>query len=127
MKLRRTEDVAWRWIDREMVMVHLMRHRMYALNEAGGRIWETMEVPLEDDRLAQLLGDPAVTAFLADLAAEGLVESDSPLPASSAPPLAPAALPPPRIEWREEVRRFAGQCAFLPAGGPICNQNPFGS
>lgn len=127
MKVRRTEEVAWRWIDREMVVVHLTRHRMYALNEAGGRIWETMEVPLEDDRLAQLLGDRATTAFLADLAGEGLLESDGPLPAPSVPPLAPDALPPPRIEWREEVRRFAGQCAFHPAESAICDQHPFSS
>ncbi|MFV2072116.1 MAG: PqqD family protein [Thermoanaerobaculales bacterium] len=127
MKVRRTEEVAWRWIDREMVVVHLTRHRMYALDEAGGRIWEAMEAPLEEDRLVELLGDPSTAAFLADLAAEGLVESDGPLPACSA--LSPAAdIPaPPRIEWREEVRRFAGQCSFHPAESPICNQNPFNS
>lgn len=127
MKVRRTEDVAWRWIDREMVVVHLTRHGMYALNEAGGRIWEAMEEPLEDNRLAELLGGQGVAAFLADLAAEGLVESDSPLPASPAPASTAEVSAPPRIEWREEVHRFAGKCAFNPAGSVTCNQQPFNS
>ena len=127
MKVWRTEDVAWRRIVRGTVVVHLTRHRMYSLNESGGRIWEALATPLEEDRLAQLLGDPAVTAFLADLAAEGLVESDGPLPASTAPPSAADVPTPPRIEWREEVHRFAGKCAFNPAGSVTCNQQPFNS
>ena len=124
MKIRRTEDVAWRQIDRETVVVHLTRHWMYALNESGGKLWETLAAPLEGDRLTQLLGDPAVTAFLADLAGEGLVESDGPLPAPPEPPPAADDREPPRIEWREEVRRFAGECAFLPAGGGACDLIP---
>ena len=124
MKIRRTEDVAWRRIDRETVVVHLTRHWMYALNESGGKLWETLAAPLEGDRLTQLLGDPAVTAFLADLADEGLVESDGPLPASPEPPPAADDREPPRIEWREEVRRFAAGCAFFPAGSEICFQDP---
>ncbi len=127
MKVRRTEDVAWRWIDREMVVVHLMRHRMYSLNESGGRIWEAMEEPLEENRLAELLGGQGVAAFLADLATEGLIESDGPLPASPAPASTVEVPTPPRIEWREEVRRFAGQCKFQPAQSDICNQDPMSS
>lgn len=127
MKIRRSEDVAWRRIDREMVVIHLTRHRMYGLNESGGRIWEALEAPLEDDRLAELLRDPAVTAFLTELAAEGLIESDGPLPTSPAPPSAAEVPAPPRIEWREEVRRFAGKCAFNPAGSVVCDQQPFNS
>jgi len=88
MKIRRTEDVAWRRIDHETVVVHLTRH------------------------------------FLADLSAEGLVESDAPLPASQAPPPSENDREPPRIEWREEVRRFAGGCAFIPAGSEQCFQDP---
>jgi hypothetical protein len=121
MTIRRAEDVAWRRIDRETVVVHLSRHWMFALNESGGSLWEALAAPLEGDRLTRLLSDPVATAFLADLAAEGLVESDGPLPAALAPPPNgddPAA---PRIEWREEVRRFAGQCNFLPGESPFCN------
>ncbi len=79
------------------------------------------------DRLARLLEDPAVNAFLADLVDEGMVESDGPLPASPAP--SPAADVPaaPRIEWREEVRRFAGECGLLPGAGGLCNTQPTNS
>jgi len=127
MMIRRTDDVAWRRIEGETVVVHLARHRMYALNDAGGRLWEEMEAPLVDDRLAELLKDPASAAFLADLSAEALIESDRPLP----PPPAPAAnennLAAPRIEWREEVRRFAGDCLFVPGQSDICTGSPFTS
>ena len=124
MKIRRTEDVAWRRIDHETVVVHLTRHRMYALNESGGQIWEALAAPLDGDKLTQLLRDAHVSAFLADLSAEGLVESDPPLPAFQAPPPSENDRVPPRIEWREEVRRFAGECAFIPAGSEACFQNP---
>ena len=127
MKIRRTEDVAWRRIDRETVVVHLTRHRMYALNESGGQVWEALAAELEGDRLTQLLSDPDVTAFIADLSAEGLLESDAPLPASQAPPPSENNREPPRIEWREEVSRFAGACSFFPAGNPLCNSDPYTS
>lgn len=127
MKIRRTEDVAWRRIDRETVVVHLTRHRMYCLNDSGGELWETLAAPLGGNRLTELLRDPGVTAFLADLAAEGLVESEGPLPVSPAIPPAENDREPPRIEWREEVRRFAGDCSFIPAGSEPCFQNPTNS
>jgi hypothetical protein len=127
MKIRRTEDVAWRRIVQGTVVVHLTRHRMYALNESGGQVWEALAAELEGDRLTQFLSDPDVTAFLADLSAEGLVESDAPLPASQATPPSENDREPPRIEWREEVRRFAGACSFLPGGSPLCNAAPYSS
>ena len=127
MKIRRTEDVAWRRIDRETVVVHLTRHWMYALNESGGRLWEALVAPLEGDRLTQILSDPAVTAFFADLAGEGLVESDGPLPETPAPPPTESDPAPPRIEWREEVRRFAGACGLLTGGGGLCLTQPTNS
>jgi len=124
MKIQRTEDVAWRRIDHETVVVHLTRHRMYALNEPGGQIWEALAAELEGDRLTQLLNDPDVTAFLADLSSEGLVESDAPLSVSQDPPFAQNDREPPRIEWREEVSRFAGTCAFFPGDSLLCNSDP---
>jgi hypothetical protein len=127
MKIRRMEDVAWRRIDRETVVVHLTRHRMYCLNEPGGKLWEALVTPLEGDRLNRLLSDPTMTAFLADLAAEGLVESDGPLPTSPAPPPAEDDRESPRIEWREEVRRFAGDCALMIAQSAACIQDPTSS
>jgi hypothetical protein len=127
MTIRRTEDVAWRRIDHETVVVHLTRHRMYALNEPGGQVWEKLAVALEGDRLNQLLDDPAAAAFLVDLAAEGLVESDSPLPEPPVPPPAENDPVPPRIEWREEVRRFAGDCGLVTGSGELCAVIPTNS
>ena len=124
MRIRRAEDVAWRRIDRETVVVHLTRHRMYALNESGGQIWEALAAEPEGDRVSQLLSDPDATAFLVDLSAEGLVESDAPLAASQAPPFAQNDREPPRIEWREEVSRFAGACALFGGASVICTQQP---
>lgn len=124
MQIWRAEDVAWRRIDRETVVVHLTRHRMYALNESGGTLWEALATPLDGSRLTELLSDSDATAFLADLAAEGLVEVNEPLPKIPAP--VPKGDDPavPRIEWREEVRRFAGACALLPGGSLLCNATP---
>jgi len=127
MKIRRMKDVAWRRIDRETVVVHLTHHRMCALNEAGGRLWEDLATPLEGDRLTRLLSDPVVTAFLADLAEEGLVESDGPFPSSPAPSVPQNESEMPRIEWREEVRRFVGSCALLPGQSLDCNGDPTSS
>lgn len=127
MKIRRTEDIAWRRIDREMVVVHLTRHRMCALNEHGAELWEEMESPLEGDRLTQLLGNPNATLFLADLVSEGLVESDSPIPVFSAVTPEGNDRESPRIEWREEVRRFAGDCGLIFGQSLLCSQNPTNS
>jgi hypothetical protein len=124
MKIWRTEEVAWRRIDRETVVVHLTRHWMYALNESGGQLWEMLAEPLEGDRLTVLLNQPAVTTFLTELVDEGLVASDGPLPETLAIPHAGDDSAFPRIEWREEVRRFAGQCALLPGGGDLCFAQP---
>jgi hypothetical protein len=120
MKIWRREDVAWRRIDRETVVVHLTRHWMYALNESGGRLWEALAEPVDGEQLEQLLSDPATAAFLADLAAEGLVESDSPLPVIQGLEPPGSASEHPRIEWREEVRRFAAGCGLLSGQGGQC-------
>jgi len=127
MRIWRAEDVAWRRIDCETVVVHLARHRMCALNEAGGRLWEDLATPLEGHRLTQLLSDPAATAFLADLSDEGLVECDGPLSSSPVPPVPEIESETPRIEWREEVRRFAGQCRFNFGQSELCTQYPMNS
>ena len=127
MRIWRSEDVAWRRIDRETVVVHLSRHWMFALNEAGGILWETLAGPLDGERLENLLSDPAASAFLADLAGEGLVESDSPFGLSRSSESTEIDPRQPRIEWREEVRRFAGQCMYLSGQSPLCNSSPSGS
>ena len=128
MNVRRAGDVAWRRIGRETVVIHLTRRRMFGLNETGGRLWEALAEPVGLEELTGAADpDPAVTAFLADLAAEGLVEIDGPLLGGSAEPPATDVPPPPRIEWREEVQRFAGHCAFFPGGSVLCDQHPFNS
>jgi hypothetical protein len=124
MTTRRAKDVAWRRIERETVVVHLSRHWMYALNEPGASIWDALAEPIKGDQLAQFLSDPAATAFLADLVSEGLVESDDPLPEPSKPSPAEDERDAPRIEWREEVRRFAGGCAHFSGQSTGCNINP---
>jgi len=97
---------------------------MFAFNEAGSELWDGLEAIPEGDRLTQLLNDPAATAFLADLAAEGLVECDGSLPETPPPLQTENGLVPPRIEWREEVRRFAGPCSSLPGQSPLCDAAP---
>jgi hypothetical protein len=127
MKIWRTEEVAWRRIDRETVVVHLARRWMYALNEAGGELWEELAAPLEGDRLTRLLNDPAAAAFLADLIDMELVECEGSLPEIPPSPPAGDGTAAPRIEWREEVRRFAGQCGLIFGQSEICTQNPTNS
>lgn len=125
MRIGRTADVAWRRIDQELFVVHLTRRWMYALNDPGGRIWEMLETPLEGDRLAGLLGDKAAVAFLADLAAERLVEcADIVLGSPEARPSIDDSEPP-LIAWREELRRFAQEgCGLLPGQNPVCIGDP---
>jgi hypothetical protein len=77
--------------------------------------------------LTELLDDQAAAAFLADLAAEGLVKSDESLPEPLTPKRAEGDRETPRIEWREEVRRLAGACGHYPAGGEVCLDDPFTS
>ncbi|MCG6964800.1 MAG: PqqD family protein [Acidobacteria bacterium] len=136
MRVRRARDVAWRRIDDETLIIQLSRYRMYGLNAAGSRVWEALGEPAEVDRLAALIADgesdarlrTALSAFLAELTTEGLVEAEGqgsatppPLPATSEEPLLP------RVMWREEVERFAGACAFFPTISVICDQQPYNS
>jgi hypothetical protein len=128
MNIRRADNVAWRRIDQEVVVVHLTRRWMYSLNDPGGRIWEMLETPLVGDRLDGLLGDKAAVAFLADLAAEGLVDCDGLVlgPPETRPSIDGSE--PPRIVWREEVRRVAQRaCSLLPAQNPLCLGDPHSS
>lgn len=135
MKVRRARDVAWRRIDDETLVIQLSRYRMYGLNAAGSRVWEALTEPAEIDRLAALIADgesdararTALSAFLAELATEGLVEAEGKTP-ESAPPVPPTEDEPllPRVMWCEEVERFAGACAFL-INMINCKQQPFNS
>jgi coenzyme PQQ synthesis protein D (PqqD) len=77
------EDVVYRELNGEIVLVHLGTDRIYALNETGARFWELLAAG--GDRAAisvQLLDefavepaklDAEIEALVADLARAGLV------------------------------------------------------
>ena len=128
--IRRAEDLAWRNVAGETIVVHLSRKRMYGLNAAGGRIWNALDQSVTITDLERLIlsdaGDreivrSSLTGFLADLAGEGLIEFDGAAPSASDATEGPAA---PRIEWREEIRKFAGDCQLYPGVSVICAQFP---
>ncbi len=137
MRMQRNPELAWREVGGETIVIHLGRKMMYGLNPAGGRVWAALEEPvfLEDLQAsipaevgAEESVHAAVRAFVADLAAEGLVVVDPPLEEDATSPdadLGGAHLP--RIAWRDEIRRFAGACAKYPGLSQICEQNPFNS
>ena len=116
MRYRRVENVAWRRIGEETVIVNLGRRRMLAVNEAGGTVWEALA------RGAAVSAGEAAP-FLEDLEAEGVVER------LAGTDEAAAALPPggaPGVVWREDLQHFGG-CSFVSGQGGPCDQNPFNS
>ncbi len=110
MRYRRVENVAWRRIGAETVVVNLGRRRMLALNEAGGTLWEA----LAGGAVACETAGP----FLQDLETEGVVER-----VADGDEAAPAVTGTPAVLWREELHAFGG-CSFLPGQGDLCDQNP---
>ncbi len=130
--------MAWRRVGGETIVVHLAQKMMYGLNPAGSRVWEALDGPATFEELVRLVpveagngptAEAALTDFLADLAAEGLVTVEPGLPEADdrgTPPQGEStALP--SVAWREEIRRFAGACAFYPGVSVICDQQPFNS
>lgn len=101
---------------------------MVGLNRAGGSVWESLASSPDD--LATLVAgldlgadtQAQVRQFIAELAAEGLVDApEVDIPAG----IPPAALPTgPAITWREDLLRFGGACNKIPEQDPFCNQNP---
>ena len=132
--IRRVPDLAWRKVGGETIIIHLARKTMYGLDPAGGRIWEALEEPasLEDLRRRvpaeagrEAATDAALLAFLAELEAEGLISVDGMPERRQEDPGQAASSP--SIAWREEIRRFAGACAFYPGVSVVCDQQPFNS
>jgi len=132
MKLTRAEGLAWREIDQETVIIHLSERKMYGLNESGGRMWSALSKPNTIEGLGLILAEDeaersnvieAVERFINDLAQEGLVTSDEPL-AGRGPEAEVVDITLPKIEWREEIRQFAGQCNFQAGQSLQCNQQP---
>ncbi|MCD4749529.1 MAG: PqqD family protein [Thermoanaerobaculales bacterium] len=142
MKVTRAECLAWRKIDQETVVIHLAERKMFGLNDIGGRMWEALSAPTTLERLEAIVVEggleganviDAVERFIVDLAEEGLVMSDEPLEGRGDDAEVVDFMAPgvsgrvPRIEWREEIRQFAGQCHFLSGQSHQCNQHPGGS
>lgn len=135
MKVERTGALAWREVGDEVVVIHLVRHRIFGLSGSGAEIWKALEQPRTVEELCELVGradEPAEDAlegllsFLAELVEEGLASCDGimPSPARSSGSTGPEV---PRIGWSEDVRQFAGQCDFQPGMSVLCDQNPGGS
>jgi len=136
MRIQRTQELAWRKVGGETIVIHLGRKMMFGLNPAGGRVWEALENPtsleaiqaaIPAEAAAQETARNAIRAFLADLEGEGLIEAEPPLgPSTLLHDTGPKQVHPPLVVWREEVRRFAGaSCALSPTGTAICAQQPF--
>ncbi|MEN8164519.1 MAG: PqqD family protein [Acidobacteriota bacterium] len=133
MKVERIQGVAWRKVGDEMVVIHLARHRIFGLDCAAGLIWESLSEPQDMETLEAIASEgapkgadvvDAVHLFVADLAEEGLVEVAGQLPEACK---SDNLVSFPRIEWREELQQFAGQCHLVPGQSWQCNQHPGGS
>jgi len=131
VKVQRVRNVAWRKIGDETVVVNLGRKMMYGLNELGGRVWEALNEPVDVEILERFvlteagheeLARSSLRSFLAELAQEELLLGGSPAPAD--PTASEGYANAPAITWREEIRKFAGNCGLLPAGGGACTSVP---
>ncbi len=133
MKIERNQGVAWRKVGDEMVVIHLARHRIFGLDGIAGRIWEALSEPQDVETLEAIASEgmpegadviDAVHLFVADLADEDLVDVAGELPEASK---SENVVEFPRIEWREELQQFAGQCHLVAGQSHQCNQHPGGS
>ncbi len=133
MEIKRIQGAAWRKVGDEMVVIHLARHRIFGLDGAAGRIWEALSEPQDMKTLEAIASEgapegadviDAVHLFVADLAEEGLVDVAGELSEASK---SDTVVDFPRIEWREELQQFAGQCHLVPGQSHQCNQHPGGS
>ena len=133
MKVERIQGVAWRKVGDEMVVIHLARHRIFGLDGIAGRIWEALSEPQDMETLEAIVSEgapegadviDAVHLFVADLAEEDLVDVAGELPKVFKSDNLVAF---PRIECREELQQFAGQCHLVPGQSWQCNQPPGGS
>ncbi len=80
---RPSQDVVFRQLEDETVLVHLGTNRIYALNPTGARFWELLAAGVDiSDIKAQLLRefevdgeqlDSEIESLLASLTSEGLV------------------------------------------------------
>lgn len=120
--LRRAAHTAWRRLGTEVVVIDLRGNVMYGLDDAGGRVWESLG---EEGAVSPAREGPqaaAVERFLGELARLGLVEGAAGAETSLPPPPGPS--PSPRILWQEAVQRFGGNCGLRPGQGTPCGGKP---
>ena len=136
MSYCRSQSTAWRNVAGETILIDLEAKVMYGLNETAAFVWEAIETVPDLRRIARLMSDengcpPCDVAelerFCAELEELGLLHRAEPGETIAARPVEarpPKDTSPPAILWREEVRRLAATCAFLPGQNPLCNQVP---
>ena len=129
----RAAHTAWRRLGDEVVVINLDVSMIYGLDDRGGRLWESIGDGCDVASLAAVLvgeaengdGLGAVTRFLAELAAAGLVSGG---PTLSGPGRTPKAANSsnvsPRILWREKVQRFGGNCGLRAGQSSTCTARP---
>jgi hypothetical protein len=86
--LRPSQDVVFRHLEDEAVLVHLGTNRIYSLNPTGARFWELLADGRDRSEIKeQLLGafdvsegqlEEEIEALLSSLIAEGLVTVEPP-------------------------------------------------
>jgi len=135
MRVERSDRVAWRSVDGETIVIHLGRRRLFGLDHLGGLVWQALETAKSLEELGTLVsgahherGDHApstidIFAFVSDLLAEDLILCTEATPVSTVAPSSRG----PKIEWREEIQQFAGQCHLVYGQSHQCNQHPGGS
>jgi hypothetical protein len=127
MGYRRATHVAWRQVGDETVLLDLHRNRIFGLNAPGGTLWAALHE--RGDAIQRLEGAPgeSARAFLAELAAAGLVE-ESTTPLTVVTDCQPPSLPEgarPAIAWQEGLELIAASCA-LHSAQPLCDPQPSG-
>jgi hypothetical protein len=135
MRYRKTKNVAWRRIGGQTVVLNLDRQRMLAFNEGGTAVWDALvsgaEGPAADATPIGPGGPPdagGLDEFFADLEQEGVVERVAGVPVELVVDAAcRASGTRPAVVWREELHRFGGSCAMLPAQSDFCNSRPTSS
>jgi hypothetical protein len=86
--LRPSQDVVFRHLEDEAVLVHLSTNRIYSLNPTGTRFWELLatgqgrseikEQLLREFDVSEAQLEEEIEALLSSLVSEGLVTVDQP-------------------------------------------------
>lgn len=134
MQFRRSENLAWRRISGDTVVVDIKGNRAFGLNAVGSEVWEALDSPHALPRILEAASAPddpaarsAVLAFLDDLVGEGLVVrlgDETVVEASFSATADLGGWTAPQVLWREQLEKYAGLCAKQPSTGGPCSANP---